>query len=163
MLYEYQAERQKQLKLLDINSETDVKDIPLPDPERRKGKRLENEAPVWEKFWAWIGTLNPLGGSKLEKAVNYSLNPKETLCSCMLDGRCELSNNVVYSMIETAKANKLNVFQYLYVLLLYMPDHKDDPAAVETLLSWSDFIKEHCKGLIDVETMTPENKPHLPL
>jgi len=217
------AERQKQLKLLDINSETEVKDIPLPgpeqmknmipaeiglvffnklffiekglkgmDPEQRKKKRLEKEAPVWEKFWAWIKTLKPLGGSKLEKAVNYSVNHRETLQSYMLDGRCELSNNaaerraksyaigrknflfhtssagagasaLVYSIIESAKANKLNVFQYLYILLLYMPDHKDDPAAVEMLLPWSGFIKEHCTGLIDVETITPENKPQLPL
>lgn len=217
------AERQKQLKLLDINSETEVKDIPLPGPEQmksmipaeiglvffnklffiekglkgmepdlRKAKRLEKEPPVWEKFWAWIETLKPLGGSKLEKAVNYALNHRETLQSYMLDGRCELSNNaaerraksyaigrknslfhasaagaeasaLVYSMIETAKANKLNVFQYLYILLLYMPEHKDDPAAVEKLLPWSSFIKEHCTGLIDVETITPENKPQLPL
>ena len=215
------AERQKQLKLLDINSETEVKDIPLPSPEQmksmipaeiglvffnklffiekglkgmeadlRKAKRLEKESPVWEKFWAWIETLKPLGGSKLERAVNYAINHTETLQSYMLDGRCELSNNaaerraksyaigrknslfhasaagakasaLVYSMIETAKANKLNVFQYLYILLLYMPDHKDDPAAVEMLLPWSSFIKEHCTGLMDVETITPENKPHL--
>ena len=217
------AQRRKQMKLLDINSETDVKDIPLPGPEQmesmipaeigliffnrpffmekglkgmaaeqRREKRLEKEAPVWEKFWEWIGTLNPLGGSKLEKAVNYALNHKETLCSYMLDGRCELSNNaaerraksyaigrknslfhtsvpgaeasaLVYSMIETAKANKINVFQCLYVLLLYMPEHKDDPGAAEQLLPWSDFIKGHCTGLIDVETITPENKPPLPL
>lgn len=110
----------------------------------------------------------------------------------MLDGRCELSNNaaarraksyaivrknslfhasaagteasaLVYSMIETAKANRLNVFQYLYILLLYMPEYKEDPTAVETLLPWSEFIKEHCTGLIDVETITPENKPPLPI
>ena len=66
-------------------------------------------------------------------------------------------------MIETAKANKINVFQYLYVLLMYMPEHKDDPGAAEQLLPRSDFIKEHCTGLIDVETITPENKLPLPL
>lgn len=49
-------EWQKKLKLLDINSEMDVKDIQLPDPEQRKKKRLEKEAPVREKFWAWIET-----------------------------------------------------------------------------------------------------------
>lgn len=217
------AERQKKIKLLDINSETDVKDIQLPtpeqmknmipaeiglmffnklffiekglkgmDPEQRKEKRLEKELPVWEKFWTWIETLKPLGGSKLEKAVNYSINHRETLQSYMLDGRCELSNNaaerraksyaigrknslfhtsaagaeasaLVYSIIETAKANKLNVFQYLYFLLLYMPDYKDNPDAIETLLPWNDFVKEHCSGLIDVETITPENKPPLPI
>lgn len=140
----------------------------------------------------WIETLNPLGGSKLEKAVNYAINHKETLCNYLQDGRCELSNNaaerrakayaigrknslfhtsvaganasaLVYSMIETAKANKLNVFQYLYVVLLYMPEYKDNPDAVKQLLPWSDYIKEHCKGLIDVEAITPENKPPLPL
>ncbi len=216
-------DRQKKMKLLDINSEADVKDVPLPGPEQmermipaeigliffqklffiekglkgmepklRKEKRLEKEAPVWEKFWAWTATLTPLGGSKLEKAVKYALNHKETLCNYMLDGRCELSNNaaerraksyaigrknslfhtsalgaqasaLVYSIIETAKANKLNVFQYLYILLLYMPDHKNDPGAVKQLLPWSGFIKEYCTGLIDVETITPENKPPLPI
>lgn len=64
-------------------------------------------------------------------------------------------------MIETAKANKLNVFRYLYALLLYMPEYMDDYGAVKQLLPWIDFIKEHCTGLIDVETITPENKPSL--
>jgi hypothetical protein len=44
-----------------------------------------------------------------------------------------------------------------------MPEHKEDPDAVKTLLPWSDFIKERCTGLIDVETITPENKPQLPI
>ena len=75
----------------------------------------------------------------------------------ILDGRCEISNNaaerraksyaigrkafllhtstagaeasaVMYSIVETAKANSLNVFQYLYTVLLYMPDYKNEPA-----------------------------------
>lgn len=82
-------------------------------------------------------TLKPLGGSKLEKAANYALRHRETLSNYMLDGRCEISNNaaerrakcyaigrkgflfhtsvaganasaIMYSMIETAKANNLN-------------------------------------------------------
>ncbi|MBR1865846.1 MAG: transposase domain-containing protein, partial [Lachnospiraceae bacterium] len=68
---------------------------------------------------------------------------------------------VMYSIVETAKANGLNVFQYLYMVLLYMPDYKNKPAGIEKLLPWSDFIKEHCTGLIDVENITPEN--HIPL
>lgn len=92
------------------------------------------------------------GGPCLEKAVNHARNHRETLQGYMLDGRCELSDNaaerraksyaigrkdslfhasaagaeasaLVYSMIESAKANQTNVFQYLYILLLYMPDH----------------------------------------
>ena len=40
----------------------------------------------------------------------------------------------MYSIIETAKANKLNVFQYLYMVLLYMPDYKNEPSGIETSL-----------------------------
>ena len=116
------------------------------DPEERKAKRLEREVPVWDSFWEWLGTVNPVGGSKLEKAVKYAFNHRERLTNYLLDGRCEISNNkaercakaygigrknflfhtsvdgakssaILYSLIETAKANGLNVFQYLYTLL----------------------------------------------
>ena len=66
----------------------------------------------------------------------------------------------MYSIVETAKANNLNVFQYLYTVLLYMPDYKNEPAGIEKLLPWSNFIKERCCRLIDVENQTPE--PHSP-
>ncbi len=103
------------------------------EPGERKARRLELEVPVWDAFWSYLETLDPLGGSKLYKAVNYAYNHRQTLCNYLLDGRCELSNNaaercaksyaigrknflfhnsvpgaqasaVVYSMIETAKA-----------------------------------------------------------
>ncbi len=54
------------------------------------------------------------------------------------------SSAIIYSLVETAKANNLNVFQYLYTLLLYMPDYKQEPAGVEAMMPWNDFIKERC-------------------
>jgi transposase len=167
--------------------ERDLKNLPA---DERKGKREEKESAVWISFWKWVNSIHALGGSKLEKAVNYALNHQETLCNYMKDGRCEISNNaaerraksyaigrkaflfhtsvaganasaVMYSIIETAKANNLNVFQYFYMVLLYMPDYKNEPAGIEKLLPWSDFMKEHCTGLIDVENITAEN--HTPL
>ena len=110
----------------------------------------------------------------------------------MLDGRCEISNNaaerraksyaisrknslfhtsergaaasaVMHSIVETAKANNLNIFQYIYIVLIYMPDYINEPAGIDMLLPWSDFIKEHCSGLIDVVTITSENHDPLPL
>lgn len=160
-------------------------------PEERKAMRQDLETSVWDIFWKWLSTVNPLGGSKLEKAVNYAHNHKETLMNYLLDGRCEISNNaaerkaksyaigrkaflfhtseagagasaVMYSIIETAMANNLNVFQYLYMVLIYMPECKNKSADIEKLLPWSDFIKEHCNGLIDVESITPENHKPLP-
>lgn len=158
--------------------------------EERKEKRLEKETAIWENFWKWIDTLNPSKGSKLEKAVGYAINHHETLMNYLKDGRCEISNNVaerkaksyatarknflfhdtedgahasavVMSLIETAKMNNLNIFQYLYVLLLYMPDYKDEPAGIEKLLPWSEFIKEKCSGVMDTENLTPENRGSL--
>ena len=217
-----QAEKKKTIKLLDINSEEAIKEPEIPqgdldkyipaeigvtyfnklfylerefkdlEPEERKNKRLEQEVPIWDNLYAWLGTLNPVGGSKLEKAVNYAQNHKDTLRNYLEDGRCELSNNkaergaksyaigrkaslfhtsvdgatasgIIYSLVETAKANNLNVFQYIYTLLLYMPGYKDKPEGIEQLLPWSDFIKEHCSGLIDVETITVEEHPALPI
>lgn len=216
------AARRKHLKLLDIHSEQNIpepeleiiqnpnllpaekgvllcnrlfwlerkfKDLPA---EERKEKRLQEETAVWEEFWSWIETLNPTGGSKLEKAVNYAINHKESLMNYLLDGRCELSNNaaerraksyvmarknflfhntenganataIVFSLVETAKANGLNVFQYLYTLLLYMPDYKDEPAGIEQLLPWSDFIQQNCKGIMDTEKIKPETRGNLPI
>lgn len=119
-------------------------------------------------FWEWLSSLNPTRGSKLEKAVNYAFNHRESLCTYLQDGRCELSNNaterkakvyaigrknslfhtsveganassIIYSLVETAKANNLNVFHYIYTLLLYMPGCKNKSADIEQLLPWSDL------------------------
>ena len=70
---------------------------------------------------------------------------------------------IVFSLTEMVKANNLNVYQYLYMLLLYMPDYKDEPAGIEQLLPWSDFIKERCSGVTDTEIIRPENREDLPV
>lgn len=168
--------------------ERTLKDL---DPEERKQQRTVLEQPVWDQFWNWLDTLHPTGGSKLGKAVVYAQNHHETLMNYLLDGRCEISNNraerkaksyaigrkaflfhtseagagasaVMYSIVETAKANNLNIFQYLYTVLLYIPDYLNSSAGIEQLMPWSKFIKEQCSGLIDVESNVPENRIPLP-
>ena len=168
--------------------ERTLKDL---DPEERKQQRTVLEQPVWDQFWNWLDTLHPTGGSKLGKAVIYAQNHHETLMNYLLDGRCEISNNraerkaksyaigrkaflfhtseagagasaVMYSIVETAKANNLNIFQYLYTVLLYMPDYLNSSAGIEQLMPWSEFIKEQCSGLIDVESNVPEKRIPLP-
>lgn len=124
--------------------------------------------------------------------MNYAKNHKDTLRNYLTDGCCELSNNaaerkaksfaigrknslfhtsvdgavassIIYSLVETAKANNLNVFQYIYTLLLYMPGYKDRFEGIEQLLPWCDFIMEQCSGLIDVEEVMVEKHPELPI
>ena len=74
-----------------------------------------------------------------------------------------VSSAILYSIVETAKANKLNIYQYLYTLLLYMPDYTDSPAGIEALMPWSDFIQDRCKGSMGQELELPENRGSLPV
>jgi hypothetical protein len=54
------------------------------------------------------------------------------------------------------------IFQYLYMVLLHMPDYMNSSAGIEQLMPWSEFIKEQCSGLIDVESNVPEKRIPLP-
>ncbi|MFW5677062.1 MAG: transposase domain-containing protein, partial [Acetivibrio ethanolgignens] len=93
------------------------------------------------------------------KAKSYAIGRKNSLFHTSVDGA--KASSIIYSLVETAKANKLNVFQYLYMVLLYMPGCKSGSESIEQLMPWSDFIKEHCSGLIDIETITMEEHPDL--
>ena len=154
----------------------------------RKGSCAQN---FLEGFRGLVQCDGYQGYNKLGKAVNYAQNHHDTLMNYLLDGRCEISNNraerkaksyaigrkaflfhtsetgdgasaVMYSIVETAKANNLNIFQYLYTVLLYMPDYTNSSAGIEQLMPWSEFIKEQCSGLIDVESNVPEKRIPLP-
>ena len=152
--------------------EESLKDL---TPEDRFCKRLELEKPILEAFWCWLESLNVLKGSALGKAVTYAMNQRPFMENYLLDGRCALSNNAaenairpftvgrknwlfadtpkgasasaaVYSLIETAKANGLNVFAYLQHLLLYIPDTdwQNHPEYLDDLMPWSEAVQAEC-------------------
>lgn len=152
--------------------EESLKDL---SAEERKLKRLELEKPVLDAFWCWLESLNVLKGSALGKAVTYAINQRPYMENYLLDGRCALSNNAaenairpftvgrknwlfadspkgagasaaVYSIIETAKANNLNVYTYLEYLLLYMSDTdwRNHPEKLDNLMPWSEAVKTEC-------------------
>jgi len=142
----------------------------------RYEKRLEKATPLLDEFWAWISTLNALEGSNFGKAVTYARNQKEALMNFLLDGGVEISNNraenairpfvtgrknwlfsdtsrgaqasaTVYSIIETAKANKLNPYMYLVHLLTQLPNQKALTAeSVATFLPWSETLPSWCRN-----------------
>ena len=153
--------------------EESLKDL---TPKERFCKRLELEKPILEVFWCWLESLTVLKGSALGKAVTYAMNQRPFMENYLLDGRCAISNNAaenairpftvgrknwlfadtpkgasasaaVYSIIETAKANGLNVFAYLQHLLLYMPDTdwQNYPEELDDLMPWSSEVQEQCK------------------
>jgi len=145
-------------------------------PKERHAKRLELERPVLDEFWNWLENLNPLSGSALGRAVTYALNQRPYMENYLLDGRLSISNNAaenairpftvgrknwlfsdtprgaeasasIYSIVETAKANGLNVYMYFKYLLEQMTacDWHRHPELLEGMLPWSPAVQEDCK------------------
>ncbi len=116
-----------------------------------------------------------LPGSKLGKAISYSLKHQETFENVLLDGHLELSNNkaeravkslvmgrrnwlfsqsfagakasgIILSLIETAKRNGLDPEKYLKYLLEKLPNEKDlESNTLEAYLPWQKEVKILCK------------------
>ena len=57
---------------------------------------------------------------------------------------------VIYSLVETAKANKLKIYEYLKHLLTEIPKHMDSTSLdfLEDLLPWSENLPEECQKKI---------------
>lgn len=138
--------------------------------EQRKTYRLEKEKPILDAFWIWLEQQRPRKGTRFEKAVNYALNRKDTLMTYLEDGHCSFSNNLsenairpftvgrknwlfsvtpkgatasalVYTMVEMAKANDLNIYKYLTYLLEHRPSEEMSDDQLETLTPWSEKVR----------------------
>ena len=53
----------------------------------------------------------------------------------------------IYSLVETAKANNLKIYEYLVHLLTEIPKHMEDTSLgfVEDLLPWSEALPQSCR------------------
>ena len=139
----------------------------LTDTERRKRRQLLSR-PIVEAYYAWLDTIFKPAG-KLKKAIMYSLNQREFLCEFLNHGEIEISNNqvenairpivvgrknwlfcdtqaganasvIVFTVLETAKANGLNIEAYLTHLLTVLPDRfaADPKASIDDLMPWAE-------------------------
>ena len=79
----------------------------------------------------------------------------EIKCHFLLESTCRLqlfsgspkgaeASAAVFSLIETAKSNKLNPYDYIEFILDYLPqqDLVEDPKKLDWFLPWSEEIKE---------------------
>ena len=48
----------------------------------------------------------------------------------------------IYSIVETAKANGLDPYDYLELLLLNMPDWDHTDEYIDDLMPWTEYVKE---------------------
>lgn len=139
-------------------------------PKEIKEKRLQKEKPVLEGLWSWLEKQNPEKGSRFDKAVTYIRNRKDLLENYLLDGRCSFSNNaseravkqvvigrknwlfavvpsgaqasaLIYTMVEMARANGVNIYQYLTYLLEKCPTNQTPDGELEKLAPWNPEVK----------------------
>ena len=150
--------------------ERDLQDL---TPEERYEERLKREKPLLDQFKAWADTRQVSSKSKLGKAFTYLGNQWGNLTSYLLDGRLEISNNraersikpfvmgrknflfantprgakasaVLYSILETAKANSLDPYRYLLFLFEELPGmDKSGDDWMDPLLPWN--APDRCK------------------
>lgn len=131
-----------------------------------KKYRDEKEAPVLTAFFEWVDAQTALKGSRLDKALTYIRNRRPFLTNYLKDGGCSFSNNtsersckafvtgrknwmfsdtqaganassLVYSMVETAKANNVDIYNYLKYLLLNSPTDQSSDDELEKLCPWN--------------------------
>ena len=90
----------------------------------------------------------PMDNSASERAIRpFTIGRKNWVIIDSIRGA--QASAVIYSIVETAKLNKLNVFCYLEHLLTELPklaDEKGDigTSKLEPLLPWSDQLPEKC-------------------
>ena len=125
--------------------------------------------PLLDDFYAWAKTVNATPKGALGKALTYLEKQWPYLNNVLLDGRLELTNNlaersikpfvidrknflfavspkgaqssaIMFSIVETAKENKLNPYNYLCHIF------KTAPNLDQTNLDW-------------IKLLLPENAP----
>lgn len=161
-------------KLFAIESELDK----LTTEERFKKRLTQEKPvfeAFWS--WAEKVAPTVLPKTQLGKAFEYAFKRREYLGNYFKNGDCAISNNAaenairpftvgrknwlfsdtpngakasadIYSIVETAKANRLDVFKYFELLLTVLPSMEflTNPDIIEELLPWNISVQKICKA-----------------
>ena len=133
-------------------------------PDERSQRRQQDSAKVLQQFKVWLDKQSVPPQSLLGKAITYTLGQWPRLVIYLEDERLNIDNNGVenairpfavgrknwlfsdsqsganasanlYSVLETARANELNDYAYLKLVLTELPKLKD--ASLNRLLPWN--------------------------
>ncbi len=142
----------------------------LSSDERLKQRQVVIK-PLVDAFFAYLKTINVSKKDKFGDAVRYALNQEKYLRVFLTDGDVPIDNNaserairgfcigkknwqmidtihgakssaIIYSIVETAKANNLKPFDYVQHLLEEIPKHMNDKdcSFLEDLLPWAERL-----------------------
>lgn len=168
------AEGREYINLL-FKVEGEIKNLPYEEKKQKRqdaSKPILDAFWTWVEKTSAMYTTN----EKLTQALGYCQNQRKYLETFLEDGRIPLSNNyceanikpfatarrawlladtpkgafangVLYTLVESAKANDLDVYEYLKHLLTERPNnhHLEKPSVIDRLLPWSKELPEQCR------------------
>ena len=142
----------------------------LSSDERLKQRQVVIK-PLVDAFFTYLKAINVSKKDKFGDAIGYALNQEKYLRVFLTDGDVPIDNNaserairgfcigkknwqmidtingakssaIIYSIVETAKANNLKPFDYVQYLLEEIPKHMNDRdcSFLENLLPWSEKL-----------------------
>jgi len=144
----------------------------LTPEERYEHRLMNSKPIVLALFaWATELLPTLVGKGKLREAVGYVVNQQQRLMNFLLDGRIEISNNrseigirpvaigrnnwmfsyspkgaessaIIYSLVESAKANNIVPFKYFELLFEALPNTPRERFV--NYLPWSPLVQERC-------------------
>lgn len=150
----------------------------LSNEDRLKQRQLILKEKVDAYFsWVKTKYTQVTQNSNIGKALAYSINQEKYLRTFLEDGAVPMDNNyaeqairnftisrknfvliessngakasaILFSLVETAKANGLNTYKYFELLLTEIPKHMNDTNLkfIDELLPWSDFVQNQCQS-----------------
>ena len=164
---------------------TDKQFDDLPPEERLKQRQFVLKPKVDVFFsWARTSLPKVPAGGATAKALNYCLNQESYLRVFLSDPLIPMDNNkaeqairpftlgrkswvnmyftrgaqssvVLYSLVKTAKANSLNVYEYFDYLLTELSAHADDPdpSFIEDLLPWTKPPRQNAAAVKKLDSL----------
>lgn len=144
--------------------------------DRKKQRQLHLSKKVDDYFtWVKTKYSQVTAKSVIGKALEYSISQEKYLRVFLSDGKVPMDNNyaeqairpftvgrknfvtiessngakasaMLYSIVETARANQLNPYKYFELLLNVIPQHMKDTNLkfINELLPWSPAVQKEC-------------------
>lgn len=157
-----------------LHTDNGFDDLPIADRQKQRLSKLKEKVDAYFE-WVKLKYSQVTHNSTIGKALAYSIHQEKYLRVFLSDGNVPPDNNyaeqairpftigrknfilmesdngakasaIIYSLVETAKANEINTYKYLELLLTEIPKHMEDKdlSFIDDLLPWSPRVQKEC-------------------